>query len=171
MNEQLFRGFAQQTPPSGETLCFNGKTFSGKWVEGCLINAIQGTFIAPYTDNYSDCSYDGVYLTVYVDEVIPETVGQFTGMTDKKSQRIWQHSECVVTSKTGCVWAKGYIKPIQGCFVFVEYGTRNILRLCDLNLNNYEIEVVNDFYNYDMAKAPVQTPLMCENMDEIIDTV
>ena len=151
MNECLFRGFLHSEAYE-ETICIDRKTIPGKWVEGSLIKGIKGVYVAPFPYDYNDCHMiESIYLSIYAEEVIAETIGQFTGLTDKKNQRIWEHCECVVKSKLAGMWAKGYIKLVQGCFVFIEYGTRNILRLCDLALNNYEIEVVNSFYNAKMA--------------------
>lgn len=148
MNHRLFRGFIH-TECGEEIIALNGKTIHGKWVEGSLIKGVDDVYIAPFPRGYNDCLMDGItHLSIYVEEVIPETVEQFTGLTDKNNQRIWEHSECVVQSKLGGSWAKGHVKLVQGCFVFVEHGTHNLLRLCDLALNNYEIEVVNSFYNY-----------------------
>ncbi len=153
MTERLFRGFIR-IEEAEETILLNGKPFHGKWIEGSLVKGINDVYIAPFPSDYNNCNMtEGIYLSIYAEEVIPETVEQFTGLTDKHNRRIWEHCECVVKSKHGGSWAKGHIKLIQGCFVFVEYGTRNLLRLCDLALNNYEIEVVNSFYNSKLAEA------------------
>ena len=153
MSERLFRGFIR-IEHEEETVFLNEKNLHGKWVEGSLIKGINDVYIAPFPDDYNNCNMtEGIYLSIYAEEVIPETVEQFTGLTDKNNRRVWEHCECVVKSKCGCLWAKGYVKLVQGCFVFVEYGTHNLLRLCDLALNNYEIEVVHPFYNAKLAEA------------------
>lgn len=152
MNEGLFRGFIH-IEGEEESIFLDGNIIHGKWVEGSLIKGINNIYIAPIPFDYNDCHIvDGIYLSIYIEEVMPETIGQFTGLTNKNNQHIWEYCECVVKPKFSGASAKGYIKLIQGCFVFVEYGTRNILRLCDLALNNYEIEVVNSFYNAKLAE-------------------
>ena len=61
-------------------------------------------------------------------------------MNDKYGKKIWEHDKCEVYRF--CVFAHGTIKFLEGCFCFVEDGTGNILRLCDIRTNNYEIKVV-----------------------------
>ena len=81
-------------------------------------------------------------------EVIPETVGQYTGLTDKKDKRIWKDDYCKLT-RNG-VLAYGVIKRIKGCFFFVE-DTRqwepSMVALYSLEDNNFEIEVISNVHD------------------------
>lgn len=61
MREILFRGKRKDT---------------GEWVEGDLVRLKDGTKAIPHIYGYG--------------EVIPETVGQFTGLTDKNGKRIFE---------------------------------------------------------------------------------
>lgn len=73
-------------------ILFRGKRFdNGEWVEGDLIQGVGHKdgkmFILPIIKNLSYLEgYD--HLDSY--QVIPESVGQFTGMVDKKGVKIFE---------------------------------------------------------------------------------
>lgn len=68
MREIKFRGF--HADERGKTIIkLNGKEIRGKWL-------------------YGDLHTDGPYINEY--KVIPETVGQFTGLTDKNGKEVWE---------------------------------------------------------------------------------
>jgi len=66
---------------------FRGKTKkTGKWVYGDLVhNAFDSGKIIEVGIQSESC---------YPDEVIPETVGQFTGRLDKNNTTIWEGDIC-----------------------------------------------------------------------------
>ena len=77
--------------------------------------------------------------------VNPETVGQFTELTDKKGKRIFEGDICRVSRP--CVLAYGKITFQNGCFWFVDDGPGGMLRLCDVKTNGFEIEVIGNIHD------------------------
>lgn len=70
-------------------ILFRGKTYGGEWVYGSLVHRTM--FYGDPCDDYVILS-DGEFHCDYYDdsEVIPETVGQFTGVIDKKGVKIFE---------------------------------------------------------------------------------
>ena len=79
-----------------KTILFKGKRKdNGEWIEGHLVKLGRESFSDP--ERYGICNKavplggSGVCYNLKIDEVIPETVGQFTGLTDCKGNEIWEH--------------------------------------------------------------------------------
>ena len=62
-------------------ILFRGKTLAGKWVEGDFSHILCG-------DNSVIAGINNVGEMLHI--VTPETVGQFTGLTDKNGKRIFE---------------------------------------------------------------------------------
>lgn len=65
------------------TILFRGiRVDNGEWVEGSLYETIYNTYIIQ--------KHDETRTALNAIAVIPETVGQFTGLTDKNGNRIFE---------------------------------------------------------------------------------
>lgn len=71
-------------------ILFRGKTILGKWIEGDLLQYLGcgKVHIAQY------------YKGAGGQEVIPETVGQYTGLTDKNGKKIFENGYMIIDNKT-----------------------------------------------------------------------
>lgn len=93
MREILFRGFHPCDGP--ETIVVDGEKVKGRWVEGYFVKADGQInngqcYLLP---DIADFSYgDGgnrIRIGCFV-EVLPSTVGQYTGLTDRTGERIFE---------------------------------------------------------------------------------
>lgn len=76
-------------------ILFRGKRINnGEWIEGYLVKLGRESFSDP--ERYGICNKaiplggSGVCYNLRIDEVITETVGQYTGLTDKNGKRIFE---------------------------------------------------------------------------------
>ena len=64
------------------------RTYNGKWVEGCLVVTPQGdAYIISTAETKRDVNVLINQCSLNVD---PETVGQFTGLTDRNGKKIFE---------------------------------------------------------------------------------
>ena len=80
MREILFRGFHPCDGP--DTIVVDGEKVKGRWVEGSLLTYKDGTTFVCCEDYIPDV------LNKY--EVLPSTVGQYTGLTDRNGKRVFE---------------------------------------------------------------------------------
>ena len=111
MRPILFRGFYES--PSGEkTIYVNGKPRVGKWVEGFYM---QGN-IWPHVIKHSKTGAEF--------EVIPETVGQYTGLDDINGVKIFE-GDNVTRINTYRKRENGITRFASGCFCVKRLGDYN----------------------------------------------
>lgn len=128
-------------------ILFRGKEFdSEKWVEGGIVQTENWTSIFTVSD------FEGTYWEPPSSElnevgVMPETVGQFTGLTDKKGKKIYEGDICHFYGGLfyGGSWEANHICAIE------------INNECLHYLENAEnVEVIGNIYdNPELLNKPV----------------
>lgn len=141
---------------------FRGKSLqTDKWVEGMLIKNKLGCYIVT-EDNPHECTRYGYLEINEYERVIPETVGQYTGLKDKNHVDICSNYVLLITGEKGKFRAKVIyetgtfgIVALKGSIVdyFPDHWNDDYMPLIDLywNYNNDEniivqVEVIGDIY-------------------------
>lgn len=121
-------------------ILFRGKTEDGKWVDGFYVRQVDCCggvhFIFHCANNPDDSNarYD----------VIKETVGQFTGSTDKNGKKIFEGDIIKNTFEEGSVefltvvWNGKYC-----CFELKEHMSKELIELCEYE----EGEVIGNIHD------------------------
>jgi uncharacterized phage protein (TIGR01671 family) len=85
-------------------ILFRGKTFDNEWVEGFYVNQFGAHEIY--------CLDDSDYKTRHVD---PSTVGQYTGLTDKNGNKIFEGDIVKYTSDSERIMHEVVFETRNGC--------------------------------------------------------
>jgi uncharacterized phage protein (TIGR01671 family) len=122
-------------------ILFRGQTPEGKWVEGFLCRYKIGELFPLCIQVLKEWD-TGDYMEYY--EVLPETVGQFTGRTDKNGKRIFEGDLVKCKSLSNGIETVLPIHLHNGAFRFYDRECEFAL-LCDIAVT-HELEIIDNVY-------------------------
>ncbi len=148
----------------GREILFKAKSgVSGKWVEGLVFNAGNIQYI--YTKPKSDGSRQEIY------EVDPDTICQYTGLTDKNGKKIWEND--IIKYHYGDYYAPVKFGEYQSCFdstttchvgFYVDWDEKKDFRK-DLGywIKMVDAEVVGNIHDKSEQQKDQRSTIICKD--------
>lgn len=119
-------------------ILFRGKTEKGEWVYGDLLHPDlygNGYAIEDFTKGKNNCC-----------DVVPETVGQYTGLTDKNGQKIFE-GDIVKGLFLHSSPVNSVIEFRDGCFGLLWYRDEVEIFWSFSSICNVEYEVIGNIHD------------------------
>lgn len=111
-----------------ENIKFKAKRLdNGEWVKGDLVHSTSYVGISYPSDEFSDVPI--------VHRVAPETVCQFTGLTDCKGKELFEHDLIHIVGSNYAaevIWSEGRYAFMVGCEDKHSYGLYSVLKVCKI---------------------------------------
>ena len=149
MREIIFRGFHEDS--DGKCiLVFNGCTIKGFWVTGCLVDIPCEDYdvcISPIITDEQGRTHSAPYWENK--NVIPETIGQFTGLCDKNGKKIFEGDRIIAHEEDGdCQYSIRYKAdqdyPAFDCDPYIDCDSNGLSYLFGAGIS---IEVIGTIFD------------------------
>lgn len=142
-------------------ILFRGKMIdNGEWIEGFFVQQKEKFYICSnlyqIMDGYSSKNGQHYGFGDFY-EVDPETVCQYTGLTDKNGKKIYEGDILkrilLPTKRIENVFRVKFV-PVKSCFSAIDLNGSDVTFISDYINSNYEIEVIgNIFDNPELLKG------------------
>lgn len=147
MRDYIFRGFHPDESGS-KTITLNGEKIRGEWVEGSLLsqaNKDSRTYIVTHEVSFGACQFCGDCSVAYDPdcqiEVLPETVGIWTGLTDRIGNKIFEFDICCWRGNKA-----GYAVYFDECRFKIEDRFGNAIRPTQDSIKHLDVEVIGNMF-------------------------
>jgi len=132
-------------------ILFRGKDYKGNWVYGSLVEhkiIISNGMISSYNILYQDENDWGSFNEIKQCSIDKETIGQFTGLTDKNGKKIFEGDIIKARHNEDL-----YIVKWEDCSFVIEDKWGSRIRRHQDSINRLECEIVGNIWgNPEMIK-------------------